>query len=43
MITTSIALLKQIFNNSNIEKAVNDVNVDWYDIYEGNKGILDLL
>ena len=37
-ITAPVAVLKQIFANPNIEKAVNDFNNDWYSVYgENNK------
>ena len=32
----------QIFNNPNIEKAVDDFNQDWYSVYGEGKGICDL-
>ncbi|MDC2832288.1 fructose-bisphosphate aldolase, partial [Erysipelatoclostridium ramosum] len=35
-------VLKAIFNNPNIEKAVDDFNQDWYSVYGENKGICDL-
>lgn len=41
-VTVPVALLKQIFANPNIEKAVDDFNNDWYSIYGLNKGILDI-
>ena len=41
-ITAPYAILKQIFLNPNIEKAVDDFNKDWYSVYGENKGILDL-
>lgn len=41
-ITAPVAVLKQIFVNPNIEKAVDDFNTDWYSIYGEGKGILDL-
>lgn len=41
-ITAPVAVLKQIFANPNIEKAVNDFNSDWYSIYGEGKGICDL-
>lgn len=41
-ITAPVAVLKQIFANPNIEKAVNDFNRDWYSIYGEGKGICDL-
>ena len=41
-ITAPVAVLKQIFLNPNIEKAVNDFNNDWYSVYGENVGICDL-
>lgn len=41
-ITAPVAVLKQIFANPNIEKAVDDFNTDWYSIYGEGKGICDL-
>ena len=41
-ITAPVAVLKQIFANPNIEKAVDDFNNDWYSIYGENVGICDL-
>ena len=41
-VTAPVAVLKQIFANPNIEKAVNDFNNDWYDVYGKGKGICDL-
>ncbi len=41
-ITAPVAVLKQIFLNPNIEKAVNDFNNDWYKMYGENVGICDL-
>jgi len=41
-ITAPTAILKQIFANPNIDKAVNDFNADWYSIYGENVGICDL-
>ena len=41
-ITAPVEVLKQIFANPSIEKAVNDFNSDWYDIYGEGKGICDL-
>lgn len=41
-ITAPVAILKQIFANPNIEKAVNDFNSDWYSMYGEGKGICDL-
>ena len=42
-ITAPVEVLKQIFANPSIEKAVNDFNSDWYDVYGEGKGICDLL
>ncbi len=41
-ITAPVDLLKNIFDNPNIEKAVNDFNKDWYSMYGDNKGLNDL-
>lgn len=41
-ITAPVSVLKQVFANPNIEKAVDDFNKDWYLMYGENKGICDL-
>ena len=41
-ITAPVGILKQIFKNPNIEKAVDDFNADWYSLYGEGKGICDL-
>ncbi|MFR1687089.1 MAG: fructose-6-phosphate aldolase [Massilimicrobiota timonensis] len=41
-ITAPVGILKQIFKNPNIEKAVDDFNADWYSMYGEGKGICDL-
>ena len=41
-VTVPVEVLKQIFANPNIEKAVNDFNQDWYSMYGDNIGICDL-
>lgn len=41
-ITAPVDVLKQVFKNPNIEKAVDDFNNDWYSIYGEGKGICDL-
>lgn len=41
-ITAPVGILKQIFANPNIEKAVDDFNLDWYSMYGEGKGICDL-
>ena len=41
-ITAPVAVLKQIFANPNIEKAVDDFNKDWYAMYGENVGICEL-
>ena len=41
-ITAPVDVLKAIFKNPNIEKAVDDFNSDWYVIYGEGKGICDL-
>lgn len=41
-ITAPVSVLKQIFVNPNIEKAVDDFNKDWYEMYGEGTGICDL-
>lgn len=41
-ITAPMSVLKQIFANPSIEKAVDDFNKDWYAMYGENVGICDL-
>lgn len=41
-VTAPVSILKQVFKNPNIEKAVDDFNSDWYSIYGEGKGICDL-
>lgn len=41
-VTVPVEVLKQIFANPNIEKAVNDFNQDWYSMYGDNIRICDL-
>lgn len=41
-ITAPVSVLKQIFANPSIEKAVNDFNSDWYAVYGEGKGLCDL-
>ena len=41
-VSVPVGILKQIFANPSIEKAVNDFNSDWYALYGEGKGILDL-
>ncbi|MDD8048085.1 MAG: fructose-6-phosphate aldolase [Thomasclavelia sp.] len=41
-ITAPVAILKTIFNNPNIDKAVTDFNNDWYSVYGAGKGIKDV-
>ena len=41
-ITAPVDVLKAIFANPSIEKAVNDFNADWYSVYGEGKGICDL-
>ena len=41
-VTVPVEVLKQIFANPNIEKAVNDFNQVWYSMYGDNIGICDL-
>lgn len=41
-ITAPVAVLKQIFANPNIEKAVDNFNKDWYAMYGENVGICEL-
>lgn len=40
-ITAPYAVLKQVFANPNIDKAVTDFNNDWYAVYGEGKGICD--
>ena len=37
-ITAPVEILKQIFKNPSIEKAVDDFNADWYSMYGEGKG-----
>lgn len=41
-VTVPLAILKQIFANPSIEKAVDDFNQDWYAMYGQDNGICDL-
>lgn len=41
-VTAPVDVLKAIFKNPNIEKAVDDFNSDWYAIYGEGVGICDL-
>lgn len=41
-VTAPYAVLKQVFANPNIDKAVTDFNQDWYSVYGEGKGICDL-
>lgn len=41
-VTVPVGILKQVFANPSIEKAVDDFNSDWYKVYGDNKGILDI-
>ena len=41
-VTVPVEVLKQIFANPNIEKAVNDFNQDWYSMYGDYIGICDI-
>ena len=41
-ITAPVAILKQVFLNPSIDKAVKDFNNDWYSVYGEGKGICDL-
>lgn len=41
-ITAPVEVLKTIFSNPSIEKAVDDFNQDWYSIYGKNHGISEL-
>ena len=41
-ITAPVSVLKAIFNNQILKKAVDDFNQDWYSVYGENKGICDL-
>ena len=40
--TVTYDVIKTIFKNPNIEKAVDDFNADWYSMYGENVGILDI-
>lgn len=42
VVTAPYAVLKQVFANPNIDKAVTDFNQDWYSVYGEGKGICDL-
>lgn len=41
-VTAPYAILKTVFDNPNIAKAVEDFNNDWYDVYGKGTGICDL-
>lgn len=41
-VTAPVDVLKQIFKNPSIEKAVDDFNADWYSMYGEGKGLCDL-
>lgn len=41
-ITAPVDVLKTIFKNPNIEKAVDDFNADWYAMYGEGTGLCDL-
>lgn len=41
-ITAPVDVLKMIFQNPNIEKAIHDFNEDWYDMYGKDVGLCDL-
>lgn len=41
-ITAPLEILKAVFANPNIEKAVADFNHDWQDVYGANVGLCDL-
>lgn len=41
-ITAPVDVIKTIFKNPNIEKAVDDFNADWYAMYGEGTGICDL-
>lgn len=41
-VTAPVSILKQIFKNPNIEKAVHDFNADWYSVYGENQSILNI-
>lgn len=40
--TVTYDVIKTIFKNPNIEKAVDDFDADWYSMYGENVGILDI-
>lgn len=41
-ITAPVEILKQVFKNPSIDKAVDDFNADWYSMYGEGVGICDL-
>ncbi|BBH25930.1 transaldolase [Intestinibaculum porci] len=41
-VTAPYGILKTVFANPNIDKAVNDFNSDWYDVYGQDTSICDL-
>lgn len=41
-ITAPVQVLKQIFKNPSIEKAVDDFNADWYSMYGEGSSLLDV-
>lgn len=41
-VTAPVAILKQVFANPSINKAVTDFNNDWYSVYGEGVGICDL-
>lgn len=41
-ITAPVQVLKQIFKNPSIQKAVDDFNADWYSMYGEGRSLLDV-
>lgn len=41
-ITAPVEILKAVFANPNIDKAVKDFNSDWHEVYGANVGLVDL-
>lgn len=41
-ITAPVSVLKAIFENPSISKAVTDFNNDWYSVYGEDKGLCDM-
>ena len=41
-VTAPVSVLKAIFENPSISKAVTDFNNDWYSVYGEDKGLCDM-